>query len=88
MFPKKWAGYQMKIGKNENHSEEEMIGIFMDRMSEFNAYGGIRLLGKNDMNEFISLKNNLRGGLTQISTRYSQNECDDESMYYLDNDAL
>ena len=85
---KKWAGYQMKIGKNENHSEEEMIGIFMDRMSEFNAYGGIRLLGKNDMNEFICLKNNLRGGLTQISTRYSQNECDDESMYYLDANNL
>ena len=38
-------------------------------MNEFQESGGIRLLCKRDMNFFISLKENLRGGITQIVTR-------------------
>ena len=45
---------------------------------------------KEDMDDFISLKNNLRGGLTQITTRYAQKNLEDEedNIYYLDANNL
>ena len=85
----KWAKYEMKIDANEGHTEEEMQEIFMKRMNEYTDAGGIRLLSMKDMDTFISLKNNLRGGITQIATRYaSANEDQDDSIYYLDANNL
>lgn len=86
---KKWTKYQMKISANEGHTEEEMRDIFMKRMSEFHECGGIRLLSNKDMNAFLSLKSNLRGGLTQITTRYaSSEENEDDSIFYFDANNL
>lgn len=86
---KKWAKYEMKIDANEGHSEQEMQEIFMKRMNEYNDAGGIRLLSMKDMDTFISLKDNLRGGITQIATRYaSAKEDQNDSIYYLDANNL
>ncbi len=86
----KWSKYCVKINKNEGHSEEELQKIFKQRMTEFYKHGGIKLMCKEDMDDFISLKNNLRGGLTQITTRYAQKNLEDEEdiIYYLDANNL
>lgn len=85
----KWTKYQMKISANEGHTEQEMHDIFMKRMSEFHECGGIRLLSNKDMDAFLSLKSNLRGGLTQITTRYATSEeSEDDSIFYLDANNL
>ena len=86
----KWSKYCVKINKNEGHSEEELQKIFKERMTEFYKHGGIKLMCKEDMDDFISLKNNLRGGLTQITTRYAQKNLEDEedNIYYLDANNL
>lgn len=72
----KWASYQMKIGADEGHTETQLQDIYVKRMNEFYESGGIRLLSKKDMEVFIALKNNLRGGITQISTRYAKTPVD------------
>lgn len=96
----KWAKYQMKIDANEGHTEQEMQEIFMKRMNEYNDVGGIRLLSMKDMDTFISLKDNLRGGITQITTRYataeqsrapngaSVEQSENDSIFYFDANNL
>lgn len=85
----KWTRYQMKISANEGHTEQEIHDIFMKRMSEFHECGGIRLLSNKDMDAFLSLKSNLRGGLTQITTRYATSEqSEDDSIFYWDSNNL
>lgn len=84
----KWASYQMKIGANEGCSIAQLQDIFVKRMTEYQKSGGIRLLSKNDMDTFISLKDNLRGGITQITTRYATVEDSSSQIYYLDANNL
>lgn len=84
-------------------SREELIRYYISTMTCFHNGGGIHLLqnykgysivdgkeftDKESTNLFVDFKENIRGGITQISTRYSSIENDDESIMYLDANNL
>ena len=64
----------------------------MDRMGEFYGNKGIRLMEKNEIDDFIRLLKNLRGGITYIVKRHAKIDIDNkkqatesnEGIYYLD----
>ena len=68
----------------------------MDRMGEFYRNKDIRLIEKNEIDDFIRLLKNLRGGITQIVKRHVKVDIDNkeqateskEGIYYLDANNL
>ena len=65
---------------NKGLTEKQLEKIFMDRMGEFYRSKGIRLMEKNEIDDFIRLLKNLRGGITQIVKRHAKVDIDiDES---------
>ena len=62
----KWAQYIIQISVNEGLTEKNLKKIFMDCMVEFYGNKSIRLMEKNEIDDFIRLLKNLRGGITQI----------------------
>ena len=66
----KWSSYMMRIGANEGKSEKELQKVFIDRMSEFYKNQGIQMMREHQVNDFIPLLHNLRGGITQIVKRH------------------
>ena len=69
--------------------------VFLNRMVEFYESKGIRLKETDDINDFMRLLKNLRGGITQIVKRHANVDLDSEehgeeqsSIYYLDANNL
>ena len=63
---RKWAEYIMRINANEGLAEKHLVKVFMNRMGEFYESKGIRLMETNEIDDFMRLLKNLRGGITQI----------------------
>ena len=57
-------------------TEKNLEKIFMDRMGEFYRNMGIRLMKKNEIDDFIRLLKNLRRGITQIVKRHAKVDID------------
>ena len=52
------------MNANEELTEKNLKKIFMVHMGEFYESNGIRLMEKNNIDDFIRLLKNLRGGIT------------------------
>ena len=73
-------------------TEKNLEKIFMDRRDKFYRNKGIKLMEKNEINDFIRLLKNLRGGIIQIVQRHAKVDIDNkeqttasnEGIYYLD----
>ena len=50
----------------------------MVHMGEFYGSKGIRLMEKNEIDDFIRLLKNLRGGITQIVKRHAKVDIDNK----------
>ena len=55
----KWTQYTIRINTNEELTEKNLEKIFMDRMGEFYGNKDIRLMEKNEIDDFIRLLKNL-----------------------------
>ena len=60
----KWVRYIIWMNANEELTEKNLEKIFMVHMGEFYESKGIRLMEKNNIDDFIRLLKNLRGGIT------------------------
>ena len=93
---RKWAQYIIRINANEGLAEKQLVKVFLNRMGEFHESKGIRLMEENEINDFIRLLKNLRGGITQIVKRHAKVDIDykeqatvnSEGIYYLDANNL
>ena len=89
---RKWAQYIMRINANEGLEEKQLVKVFLNRMGEFYESKGIRLMETNEIDDFMRLLKNLRGGITQIVKRHAKVNIDNteqatansEGIYYLD----
>ena len=85
---KKWADYMVRIDANEGLPKIKLVNLYVTRMMEFYHQQGILSLKKVDMENFIRLKNNMRGGIIQIAKRYARVghgilESTREGIYYM-----
>ena len=95
-FVRKWAQYIMRINANEGLMEKQLVKVFLNRMGEFYESKGIRLMETNEIDDFMRLLKNLRGGITQIVKRHAkvdignteQTTVSSEGIYYLDANNL
>ena len=88
----------MRINANEGLTEKQLVNVFMNRMGEFYESKGIRLMEENEIDDFMRLLKNLRGGITQIVKRHAKvnidnidnidNNGEQSSIYYLDANNL
>ena len=93
---RKWAQFIMRISANEGLEEKQLVKVFMNRMGEFYESKGIRLMETNEIDDFMRLLKNLRGGITQIVKRHAKFDIDNkepttvssEDIYYLDANNL
>ena len=93
---RKWAQYIMRINANEGLEKKQLVKVFLNRMGEFYESKGIRLMETNEIDDFIHLLKNLRGGITQIVKRHAKVNIDNkeqatgssEGIYYLDANNL
>ncbi|CBK20298.2 uncharacterized protein [Blastocystis hominis] len=93
---RKWAQYIMRINANEGLEEKQLVKVFLNRMGEFYESKGIRLMEENEIEDFMRLLKNLRGGITQIVKRHAKVDIDNteqttagsEGIYYLDANNL
>ena len=69
---RKWAKYIMRISANEGLTEKQLVKVFMNRMGEFYESKGIRLMESDEIDDFMRLLKNLRGGITQIVKRHAK----------------
>ena len=77
-------------------TEKQLEKIFMDHMGEFYGNKDIQLMKKNEIDDFIRLLKNFRGGITQIVKRHASVDIDNkkqttasnEGIYYLDANNL
>ena len=66
--------------------------VFLNRLGEFYESKGIRLMETDEIDDFMRLLKNLRGGITQIVKRHTKVDIDSteqttansEGIYYLD----
>ena len=89
----KWVQYITRISANEGLTENQLVKVFLDRMGEFYESKGIRLMEKDDIDDFMRLLKNLQGGITQIVKRHAEVDIDNtgdeqSSIYYLDANNL
>ena len=94
----KWAQYMMRINANEGLEQEQLVKVFLNRMKEFFANKVIRLMETDDIDDFMRLLKNLRGGITQIVKRHAKVDIDNKEqareeygsfgIYYLDANNL
>ena len=94
----KWAQYIMRINANEGLEQEQLVKVFLNRMKEFFASKVIRLMETDDIDDFMRLLKNLRGGITQIVKRHAKVDIDNKEqareeygsfgIYYLDANNL
>ena len=96
ILARKWAQYIMRTNANEVLTEKQLVNVFLNRMGEFYESKGIRLMETNEIDDFIPLLKNLRGGITQIVKRHAKVDIDNteqaavssEGIYYLDANNL
>ena len=80
-------------------SPRQLVKVFLNRMGEFYESKGIRLMETNEIDDFMRLLKNLRGGITQIVKRHAKVDIDNidnteqatassEGIYYLDANNL
>ena len=50
---RKWAQYIMRINANEGLAEKQRVKVFLNRMGEFYASKGIRLMETSEIDDFI-----------------------------------
>ena len=74
----KWAQYIIWINENEGLTEKNLEKIFMVHMGEFYGNKGIRLMEKNNIDDFIRLLKNFRGGITQMVKQHAKNDIDNK----------
>ena len=74
----KWARYIIWMNANEGLTQNNLKKIFMVHMGEFYESKGIRLMEKNEIDDFIRLLKNLRGGITQIVKRHAKVDIDNK----------
>ena len=60
----KWAQHIIQISANEGLTEKQLEKILMVHMGEFYENKDIRLMEENEIDDFIRLLKNLRGGIT------------------------
>ena len=90
----KWAQYIMRINANEGLTEKQLVNVFLNRMGEFYESKGIRLMETSEIDDFIRVLKNLRGGITQIVKRHAKVDLDNHGndinygIYYLDANNL
>ena len=77
---RKWAQYIMRINANEGLTEKQLVNVFMNRMGEFYESKGIRLMEENEIEDFMRLLKNLRGGITQIVKRHAKVDIGGEAL--------
>ena len=75
----KWAQYITCISANERLTERQLEKIFMVHMGELSLSKGIRLMEKNEIDDFMRLLKNLRGGITHIVKRHAKVNIDTRS---------
>ena len=87
----KWVQCIIQINVNKGLAKKNLEKIFMVHMSEFYRKMRIRLMEKNEIDDFIRLLKNLRGGINQIVKRHTKVDIDKEQatesndgIYYLD----
>ena len=64
-----WATYMIKTHNNEGLTHDELVKYYFDSMQDFLTYG-LNLLRKSQIETFVKMMKSLRGGITQIRTRY------------------
>ena len=77
-------------------TEKQLEKIFMVHMGEFYRNKDIHLMENNEIDDFIRLLKNLRGGITQIVKWHAKGDIDNkeqvtvnnEDIYYLDANNL
>ena len=95
---RKWAEY-MRINANKGLTEKQLVNVFINRMGEFYESKGIRLMETNEIDDFMRLLKNHRGGITQIVKRHAkvdlashdnkeQATASSEGIYYIDANNL
>ena len=88
---RKCAQYIMRINANKGLTEKQLVNVFMNRMGEFYESKDIRLM---EIDDFMRLLKNLRGGITQIVKRHAKVNLDNHGndsnhgIYYLDANNL
>ena len=93
---RKWAEYIMHISANKGLAEKQLVKVFLNHMGDFYESKGIRLMEENEIDDFMRLLKNLRGGITQIVKRHAKVNIDNteqatassEGIYYLDANNL
>ena len=64
-----WAMYIIKTHNNEGLTHDELVKYYFDSMKDFLTCG-LNLLRKSQIETFVKMMKSLRGGITQIRTRY------------------
>ena len=93
---RKWTQYIIRNNANEGLTEKQLVKVFLNRMGEFYESKGIRLMETNEIDDFMRLLKNLRGGITQIVKQHAKVDIDNkeqttassEGIYYLDANNL
>ena len=62
----------MRINANEGLTEKQLVHVFLNRMGEFYESKGIRLMEESEIDDFMRLLKNLRGGITHIVKRHAK----------------
>ena len=73
---------------NEELTEKNLEKIFMVHMGEYYRNKGIRLMEKNENDDFIRLLKNLRGGITQIVKRHAKVDIDNKEQATVNNEGI
>ena len=84
----KWAQYITRISANEGLTEKQLEKIFMDRMGELYLSKGIRLMEKNEIDDFMRLLKNLRGDITHIVKRHAKVNIDNKEQATVSNEGI
>ena len=74
----KWVQYIIRINTNKGLTEKNLEKIFMNRMGEFYGNKGIRLMEKNEIDDFIRLLKNPREKNTQIVKGHAKVDLDNK----------
>ena len=91
----KWSQYITQMNANKGLAEKQLVKVFLKRMGELYHSKGIRLMERDEIDDFMRLLKNLRGGITQIVKRHAKVDIGKAghgekqfSIYYLDANNL
>ena len=72
----KWSQYITQMNANKGLAEKQLVKVFLKRMGELYHSKGIRLMERDEIDDFMRLLKNLRGGITQIVKRHAKVDID------------